>query len=253
MLNQDKCHFLFSGHKYETLLVNVGETKIWESKQQKLLGVLIDRDLKFDEYVLLQCKKAGKTLTALIRISKFMTFAQGRNIINAFTESQFGFCPFVWMFCGRQTNARINHIHERTLRAIYNDEISPSEELLGIDKSETIHRRNIKMLAAELFKIKNGLSNDIMAQLICKRNSVGYSLRSQTDFSLPQVKSVNYSLKALRYFGPKIWNILPGHIKNSRTLREFSKKVKSWIPRNFPCRICKSYTYQGGFTNIHDS
>ena len=29
ILNQGKCHFLFSGHKYETLLVNVGETKIW--------------------------------------------------------------------------------------------------------------------------------------------------------------------------------------------------------------------------------
>ena len=33
LLNQDKCHFLFSGHKYETLFVNVGETKISESKQ----------------------------------------------------------------------------------------------------------------------------------------------------------------------------------------------------------------------------
>ena len=48
---------------------------MWESKQN-ILGVLIDRDLKFDEYVLSQRKKAGKKLTALIRISKFMTFAQ---------------------------------------------------------------------------------------------------------------------------------------------------------------------------------
>ena len=39
---------------------NVGETKIRKSKQQKLLGILIDRDLKFDEYILSQCKKAGK-------------------------------------------------------------------------------------------------------------------------------------------------------------------------------------------------
>ena len=91
--------------------------------------------------------------------------------MKAFIESQFGYCPLVWMFCGRQTNARINHIHERALRAVYNDEISPFEELLGRDKSETIHRRNIKILAAELFKIKNGLSNDIMTQLICKINS----------------------------------------------------------------------------------
>ena len=182
MLNQHKCHFQFSGHKYETLLVNVEETEIWESKQQKLLGVLIDRDLKFDEYALSQCKKAGKKLTALIRISKFMTFAQRRNIMKAFIESQFGYCPLVWMFCGRQTNARINHIHEMAQIAVYNDELSPFEELLGIDKSDTIHRRNVKILLAELFEIKNGLSNDIMAQLICRRNSVDYSLLSQTDF-----------------------------------------------------------------------
>ena len=185
-MNQDKRHLLFSRHKYETLVVNVGETKIWESKQQKLLGILIDSDLKFDEYVLSQCKKAGKKLTALIRISKFMTFGQRRNIMKAFIESQFGYCPLVWVFCGRQTNARINHIHKRALKAVYNDGTSPFEELLGKDKLETIHRRNIKILAAELFKIKNGHLNDIMTQLICKRNSVGYSLRSQTDFSLPQ-------------------------------------------------------------------
>ena len=123
-----------------------------------------------------------------------MTFGQRRNM-KAFIESQFGYCPLVWMFCGRQTNARINHIHERALRAVYNDEISPFEELLGRDKSETIHWRNIKILAAELFEIKNGLSNDFMAQLICKRNSIGYRLRSQTDFSLPRVTSVNCGLK----------------------------------------------------------
>ena len=140
-------------------------------------------------------QKSNKKLTALIRISKFMTFAQRRNIMKAFIESQFGYCPLVWKFCGRQTNARINYIHERALRAVYNDEISRFEELLGRDKSETILRRNIKILAAELFKIKNSLSNDIMAQLICKRNSVGYRLRSQTDFSLPPVTSVNYGLK----------------------------------------------------------
>ena len=39
-LNQDKCQFLFSRQKYETLFVNVGETKIWETKQPKRLGIL---------------------------------------------------------------------------------------------------------------------------------------------------------------------------------------------------------------------
>ena len=119
-LNQDKYHFLFWGHKHETLFVNVGEVKIWESKQQKLLGVFFDKDLKFDIYVLQQCIKADKNLSALIRINKSMTFAQKRNIMKVFIEPQFGYYPLVWMFCGRQTNVDINHTHERVVRVIYN-------------------------------------------------------------------------------------------------------------------------------------
>ena len=41
-LNQDKCHFLLSGHKHEMIWANIGQTKIWESRKQKLLGIIID-------------------------------------------------------------------------------------------------------------------------------------------------------------------------------------------------------------------
>ena len=34
-LNEDKCHFLISGHKHETVFADIGESKIWESKSQK--------------------------------------------------------------------------------------------------------------------------------------------------------------------------------------------------------------------------
>ena len=73
------------------------------------------------------CRNAKKQvkLTAFIRMSKFMTFAQRKNIMKAFIESQFGYCPLVWMFGGRQTNAKINHVHERAMRAVYNDKVSP--------------------------------------------------------------------------------------------------------------------------------
>ena len=88
-----------------------------------------------------------------------------------------------------------------------------------------------------------------MAQLICKRNSVGYSLSSQTDFLLPQVKSVNYGLKALRKYGVFYLVIL----KTSEQFENSPKKVTSCIPRNCPCKICENYIYRVGFTNIRDS
>ena len=59
---QDKCHSLFSGHKYKTVFVNCRRGKdLVEQATKTFLGVLIDRDLKFDEYVLSQCKKQVKS------------------------------------------------------------------------------------------------------------------------------------------------------------------------------------------------
>ena len=71
-------------------------------------------------YVLQQCIKAGKKLSALIRINNSMTFAQKKNIMKVFIEPHFGYCTLVWMFCGRQTNVDLNHTHERVIRIVYN-------------------------------------------------------------------------------------------------------------------------------------
>ena len=67
-LNQDKCHFLLSNHKHEVMFAKVEHSKIYESYAQNLLGEIIDRSLKFDEYILTQCKRARRKLKALARI-----------------------------------------------------------------------------------------------------------------------------------------------------------------------------------------
>ena len=42
-LNGEKCHLLLSGYKHEVMWANIGQSQIWESKEQQLLGVIIDR------------------------------------------------------------------------------------------------------------------------------------------------------------------------------------------------------------------
>ena len=69
-LNQDKCHLLFSGYKHENVWARIVEVKIWESLKQKLLGVVIDRDLSFIEYVSSLCKKAVRKVSVLSRLSR---------------------------------------------------------------------------------------------------------------------------------------------------------------------------------------
>ena len=64
-LNQSKCHFLTAGNLNEHLWVKVGDELVWESAQEKLLGVTIDKDLNFNSHISNLCKKAGQKDTAL--------------------------------------------------------------------------------------------------------------------------------------------------------------------------------------------
>ena len=41
---------------------------------EKILGLTIDRNLNFDDHVFSLCKKAGRKLSALSRISNYMSF-----------------------------------------------------------------------------------------------------------------------------------------------------------------------------------
>ena len=68
------------------------------------------------------------------------------------------------MFCSKEVNNRINHIHERALRIAYRDTGSTFQELLIRDGSVTIHHRNLQIFATEIFKFLNGISPKIMAE-----------------------------------------------------------------------------------------
>ena len=101
---------------------NIGETRIWESKNEKLLGLSIDRNLNYNDHV---CKKACKKLSTLFIISNYMRFEKKENLkaLRAIVESRFGYCPLTWIH-SRKANSKINYIHEKTLRIIYKGNIS---------------------------------------------------------------------------------------------------------------------------------
>ena len=69
--NQSKCHFIMPSNSPEELFwIRVGEQVIWESQHEKLLGLELDKELKFHQHVKNICKKASAKVTALARLIK---------------------------------------------------------------------------------------------------------------------------------------------------------------------------------------
>ena len=88
-------------------------------KKAKLQGISIDTTVSFGHHIRSLCKKASQKLHALARIAHYMDFEKGRSLMNAFEMSQFNYCPLIWMFHNRALNNRIDKIHERALRLVY--------------------------------------------------------------------------------------------------------------------------------------
>ena len=82
-------------------------------------------------------------------------------LMNSFFESQFNYCPLVWMCHSRRNNTKIHNLHERCLRLIYSDKKSSYEEILEKYGSVSIHHRNIQVLPTEMYKAKSGYTPKI--------------------------------------------------------------------------------------------
>ena len=227
----------------EALFVQVGDEMIWESEAEKLLGVTVDKKINFKAHLSNICKKAINKVTALARVARILLFHE-RLILKSFIESQFSYCPLVWMFCTRKMNRKMNHIHERALRLVYNDYTSTFAELLKEDNSISFHCQNIHRLAIEMYKVKKNLCPPFVEEIFTYNESIDKFLR-------PNVRTVKMGDGSLRSFGPVVWNtMVPDRIKSSPNINIFKNSIKSWVPDNCKCRLCKDYVPQLGYVNI---
>ena len=170
--------------------------------------------------------------------------------MRVFIESQFSYCPLLWMFCSRRINRRINYTHERALRLVYDDYISSFEDLLRKDSTVSIHHRNVQKVAIEMYKIKYNVGPQLIDDLFCKKV---LNTRSKASFHRANVRTVAYGEQSLRSFSPIVWdNMVPQSMKEIANIDDFKKCIKTWIPINCPCRLCKNYVPNVGFVTICD-
>ena len=125
--NKDKCHLLLRNK--EKVTIKIGETEIKSSNCEKLLGIKIDNNLTFNEHLNHIIDKASHKTNALSRVAPYMNESKKRILMNSFFWSQFSYCPLVWMFHSRALNNKINRLHERCLRIVYNDKKSTYEKI----------------------------------------------------------------------------------------------------------------------------
>ena len=155
VLNAGKCHFMCLGKNTENETFTFKDTIMNNSKEEKILGVIIDNRLTFSSHIRELCKKASEKISALSRISNHLNDSQKTLLFNTVVKSQFNYCPLVWMFCSRTSNSMIDRVHKRALRVILGDNLSDFESLLQNNRDIRSHHKNIQSLMDSMFERRN--------------------------------------------------------------------------------------------------
>ena len=80
--------------------------------------------------------------------------------------------------------------------------------LLEKDNSVTIHDKNIKCLATEMYNVSNRQSPPVISDIFKQTNCYPYNLRLNSLFSRPLVRYVFQETESISYLFPVIWDIL---------------------------------------------
>ena len=117
------------------------------------------------------------------------------------------------MWHSRAVNTGINRIHERALRSVYDDNSSSFDTLLDKSGQVKIHHRNLRILAVEIYKTLNTLSNNLMLDIFKVKYS-DYNIRGgNNNFICENIKTINYASETISFLGPEIWGLMPMTLK----------------------------------------
>ena len=141
--------------------------------------------------------------------------------MNASFNSQFNYCPLTWMFHSRKLSNKINKLHERCLRIVYNNNTLTYEEPLETDDFVSVHFRNEQAFAIELYKVVNGFSPDIMKDVFSLNANSFYNTRNKRMFHSKHIKTVHFESEMLSHLAHKIWELLPEEIKKLESVASF--------------------------------
>ena len=144
-------------------------------------------------------------------------------------------------------NNRINTLHEKALRLVYTNKPNLSfDDLLKEDKSVKIHRKDLQVLATEIYKVKNNLGPKIMVDIFhCKEEP--YNRRNNSIIQRQANRRVYFGTESISFLAPKLGELIPREVKQAKSLDFFKEKIKSCTTDKFSSGLCKTYVGSIGF------
>ena len=204
------------------------------SSVTKFLGVYIDKHLSWNNHIQYIRTKVSKGAGILGKLRHVLPRRIMVTLYNTLILPYLSYCNVVW---GSTYAARLQPLfilQKRAIRHICNVHYRFHTTTLFANLNVlSIYDLNRYCVAIFIFNWLNDISPSIFRNFFHFRSSThSYPSRTLNNLSTPYFRLKSSQL-TIRYVGIKIWNSLPSHVKNCKTIYTFKKHLKYFLVMNY--------------------
>ena len=141
------------------------------------------------------------------------------------------------MFCRKTLISKIEKIHHKTLKVIYESN-DTYDNLLLQSNTVSVHQRHLRFLMTEIYKSTSQLNPEFIWYYFTHED-MPYNLRKVPNLGLPKTHLFYYGTNAAHFRGSLIWNNLLAVAKSSDSFFELKNKIKNIGDIDCRCFICR--------------
>ena len=233
---KSKCMLIGTNRRIKntSLKLLVDQCELENVTCQKILGVYVDHNLKWNKQYNYVCKKLNMKINLLKRLTPYLTIEMKMIFYNSYILSQFDYCCTVWANGNKTCSSKLNKIQKRAARIILQKSYdTPSLKLFSKLEWLTFENRCKYHSGVMVYKALNNLTPIHISNMFTSLSSSSTrSLRSAINGNIAttyKIPRTNYLLHTFSSRGKDTWNSIPIHIKHKDSLRSFKISYKDYL------------------------
>ena len=228
-VNYDKSRFIAFSYRKEVVLshIKLRNSVIPKTDSFKFLGVVIDKNLSFNDHISTLCSKVSKSIGILYCLNKFLPSDILIKLYHTLIASRLSYGIEAWFGASQALIDRVRKLQKRAVRAIYalpynshTNNFFKSSKILKVDDLHNLR------LGMHMF---DGLKT---GRFTLNSNFHNYGTRNHNSLVTPLCHKSKSQLSWV-HRGIKLWENLPVHVKHSKSSNQFKCTLRDHVLESY--------------------
>ena len=214
--------------------IKLDNVLIQKVSSNKYLGVTLDENLNWDEHIDSLNKCLAKTSNSFKIIKKRVHEENKIVLFNAYILSKVQYGIEVYGKANATSLKKVQVQQNKSLKILFNKDPLISTKILHQELNTLLVKDIYNLSIAKfVFKYKHSMLPDIFDNVLTENSKIHQHNTRQSKNMHVTHKANRYGEKKTSHQGSSIWNSLPNDIKNSKTIKNFSKKLKKLMIQSY--------------------